>query len=184
MDLKEKRGKFLRDFYDLVEGDDSRSVFDQELYSFGENQGYTKDEIYSLALHFDGLGLMKAESVMGRRIAVLRLTAIGTRYIEEGEKGLEHQYYGGLERQHSERKIIFNATAKSTVLGKPCVFLCYARSDGTAVRELYRFLQSHRFKPWIDTEDIPAGAEWEPTINKAIQHSDFFFSFCASHETR
>jgi hypothetical protein len=174
LSLKEKRGKFIRDFYGLVEGDDSRLVFDQELYPFGENHGYTKDEIYSLALHFDGLGLMKAEPVLGRRIAVLRLTPIGTRYIEEGEKGPEHQYYDDLEHQHSEKKIKFKATAKSTVLGKPCVFLCYARSDGTAVRELYRVLQSHGFKPWIDTEDIPAGAEWEPTISKAIQHSDFF----------
>ncbi len=120
--LKEKRGKFIRDFYDLLEGDDSRLVFDQELYSFGETHGYTRDEIYSLALHFDGLGLMKAEPVLGRRIAVLRLTPIGTRYIEEGEKGLEHQYYSGLERQYSDREIKLKATAKSTILEKPCVF--------------------------------------------------------------
>jgi len=174
--LKEKRGQFIRDIYDLVKGDDSRWLTNSELYPFAEKNGYTNEEVYSLALHFDGLGLMKAEPVFGGKIAALKLTPIGTKYVEEKEGGLEHQYYDGLEHLIRERRITEAPRSRLTVSDKdrPCVFLSYARSDGAAVRELYRFLDFEGFKPWMDTEDIPGGVEWESALNKAIQHSDFF----------
>jgi hypothetical protein len=169
LSLKEKRGEFIKEVYDSVEGDDSRWLDESELYSFAKNHDYTNDEVYSLAMHFDRLGLMKAEPVFSHRIAHLKLTPIGTRYVEEGEGGLEHQYY--------ERSEIIKAPPSGSTISdkdRPCVFLCYARPDGAAVRELYRFLHLQGFKPWMDTADIPPGLEWEPTINKAIKNSDFF----------
>lgn len=175
--LKERRRKFIRDIYDSAEGDDSRWLVSAELESFAENYNYTIDEIYSFAMHFDGLGLLKAEPVLGGRIAALKLTPIGTRYIEEDEGGPEHRYYGGLERQYYERRNLTKAHPLESTISKKersCVFLCYARPDGATVRELYRFLDFTGFKPWMDTEDILPGSEWEPAINKAIQHSDFF----------
>jgi hypothetical protein len=71
--------------------------------------------------------------------------------------------------------IITSPQARPTFLDRdrPCVFLCYARPDGATVKELYRFL-SDGFKPWMDTEDILPGLDWEPAIDKAIKHSDFF----------
>lgn len=175
--LKKKRGQFIRDIYDLVEADDSKWLTDSELYSFTEKSGYTNEEVYSLALHFDGLGLMKVEPVFDGKIAVLKLTPIGTKYVEENEGGLEHQYYEGLEHSFRERRKVTKALSSELTLSdkeRPCVFLSYARSDGAVVRELYRFLELEGFKPWMDTEDIPAGVEWESALDKAIQHSDFF----------
>lgn len=174
--LKERRRKFIRDIYDSVEGDDSRWLVSAELESFAARYSYTNDEVHSFSMHFDGLGLVKAEPVLGGKIAALKLTPIGTRYIEEDEGGPEHRYYRDLELQYYEREVTKPYPRKSTISKKerPCVFLCYARSDGATARELYRFLDFKGFKPWMDTEDIPAGSEWEPTINKAIQRSDFF----------
>ena len=41
------------------------------------------------------------------------------------------------------------------------VFLSYAHEDETMVRGLYSRLQSARFQPWMDAEDLHPGERWQ-----------------------
>lgn len=52
------------------------------------------------------------------------------------------------------------------------VFLCYASEDKPAVRELYRLLAAHEFKPWLDAEDILAGQDWKQEIRDVVRTCD------------
>lgn len=49
----------------------------------------------------------------------------------------------------------------------PQVFVSYARADKRRVARLVSALRSACFEPWWD-DDIPAGASWEQTIEKAL----------------
>lgn len=60
------------------------------------------------------------------------------------------------------------------------IFLSYAREDRNKVADVYRTLAAEGFAPWMDTEDIELGEEWEPTINRAIRRSDFFLVFLSA----
>jgi tetratricopeptide (TPR) repeat protein len=51
------------------------------------------------------------------------------------------------------------------------VFLCHAHQDKPAVRELYARLQSDRFQPWLDEEDLIPGQDWEREIPRAVRRS-------------
>jgi formylglycine-generating enzyme required for sulfatase activity len=61
------------------------------------------------------------------------------------------------------------------------IFLCYARPDEDRVRELYQRLTAAGFKPWMDQEDIVPGERWRPSIERAIQRSDFFLACLSTH---
>ncbi|MEV4636669.1 SCO2525 family SAM-dependent methyltransferase [Actinoplanes sp. NPDC049548] len=52
------------------------------------------------------------------------------------------------------------------------VFLCHSWGDKEAVRELYRRMQADGLAPWLDEEDIPAGADWDSTIKQAVRTAD------------
>jgi hypothetical protein len=51
------------------------------------------------------------------------------------------------------------------------IFLCYASDDAPAVRKLYQHLRSCGFSPWLDEQDIPAGAAWRDAIEEAVENS-------------
>jgi formylglycine-generating enzyme required for sulfatase activity len=61
------------------------------------------------------------------------------------------------------------------------IFLCYARQDEDTVKELYQRLSAAGFKPWMDQEDIYAGEQWQASIERAIQRSDFFLACLSTH---
>jgi formylglycine-generating enzyme required for sulfatase activity len=61
------------------------------------------------------------------------------------------------------------------------IFLCYARQDEDAVIELYQRLSAAGFKPWMDQEDIYPGEQWQGSIERAIQQSDFFVACLSTH---
>jgi formylglycine-generating enzyme required for sulfatase activity len=61
------------------------------------------------------------------------------------------------------------------------IFLCYARPDVDKVRELYQRLTAAGFKPWMDDEDLIAGERWRPSIERALQQSDFFLACLSTH---
>jgi hypothetical protein len=61
------------------------------------------------------------------------------------------------------------------------IFLCYARQDEDAVRELYQRLSAVGFKPWMDQEDIYPGEQWQGSIERAIEQSDFFLACLSTH---
>src|SRR5690348_2927627 len=50
------------------------------------------------------------------------------------------------------------------------VFLSYKREDAPRVRKLVGALRSAGLDAWWD-EDIPAGAQWEATIEKALREA-------------
>jgi len=168
MGIKERRIEFLEGLYDLAKGDDTLWLDGDDIRLSMNEQGYTDSDIYAFAMHFDNLGLVKAEPVIGRRVAAARLTPTGVHYIEESEGGLEHRYYNLKEAETcGSDHAIFNE-------GQPRVFLCYARSDSAVVRELYRYLHAKSFRPWMDVMDIPQGLEEERAITGAINNADFF----------
>jgi TolB-like protein len=53
----------------------------------------------------------------------------------------------------------------------PQVFVSYARADKRQVQRLIAALRQTAFKPWWD-DDIPPGASWEETIEKALASAD------------
>ena len=56
------------------------------------------------------------------------------------------------------------------------IFLSYVRKDVAKVTQLHQQLVEAGFQPWMDTEDLIPGEEWEPAINKAIRKADFFLA--------
>jgi hypothetical protein len=64
----------------------------------------------------------------------------------------------------------------------PRIFLSYAREDADRVAALYRNLRAAGFSPWMDTQDIPPGTDWNTAIHEAIENADFFLA-CISHSS-
>lgn len=51
------------------------------------------------------------------------------------------------------------------------VFLCHSSEDKGAVLDLYKRLTRDGFKPWLDTQDLLPGQEWEEEIPAAVRRS-------------
>ena len=62
------------------------------------------------------------------------------------------------------------------------IFLCHAREDKTAVRELHLKLKAEGFDPWLDAERLRFGQKWRAEIPKAIQNSDVIL-VCLSQQS-
>jgi CheY-like chemotaxis protein len=62
------------------------------------------------------------------------------------------------------------------------LFLSYVREDQALVHKLQQRLIDLHLTPWIDTVDLAGGQDWDLTIGKAIQDSDFFLP-CLSHRS-
>ena len=52
------------------------------------------------------------------------------------------------------------------------VFLCHAIEDKPQVQDLYRQLKDHGFRPWLDSENLIAGQDWDMEIQQAVRSSD------------
>ena len=52
------------------------------------------------------------------------------------------------------------------------VFLCHASEDRDRIRKLYTQLRDDGFLPWLDTENLLPGENWDQAINAAIKKSD------------
>lgn len=61
------------------------------------------------------------------------------------------------------------------------IFLSYARPDHRSVSYWYRWLLQKGFLPWMDTESIVPGVEYEPEIEKAVRQCDRFVFFVSRH---
>jgi len=62
------------------------------------------------------------------------------------------------------------------------VFLSYAREDENRVGNLYDMLDKEGLNPWMDKRDILGGEDWERSIWRALQDSDFFL-LCLSENS-
>jgi len=61
------------------------------------------------------------------------------------------------------------------------LFLSYAREDSSKVEIIYQKLLEEGFLPWMDSQDLLVGEDWELGIRKAIRSADFFLFFLSSH---
>lgn len=61
------------------------------------------------------------------------------------------------------------------------IFLSYARENKMEIKSLYSRLKASGFTPWMDTEDILPGQEWETCIKDAIRTSDAFLVLLTDH---
>ena len=61
------------------------------------------------------------------------------------------------------------------------IFISYARQDSDATIRLYNDLLSKTdLKPWLDTEDLLPGQNWDLEIRKAIKNSRYFIALFSS----
>jgi hypothetical protein len=61
------------------------------------------------------------------------------------------------------------------------VFLCYSSRDKQTVRELYRKLGAEGWiDPWLDSEKLLPGQEWDIEIEKAVEQADAVLVFLSS----
>ena len=63
------------------------------------------------------------------------------------------------------------ASTRASGAAVPQVFVSYARADKRAVTRLVSALRRSGFEPWWD-DDIPAGASWEITIERALAEAE------------
>jgi hypothetical protein len=52
------------------------------------------------------------------------------------------------------------------------IFLCHSSSDKAEVKKLYDFLRKNGTEPWLDSEDLLPGQNWNMEIMKALDSSD------------
>lgn len=61
------------------------------------------------------------------------------------------------------------------------IFLCHSSGDKPAVKELYDDLKADGYSPWLDTENLFPGQDWEAEIKKAVRNSHVVV-VCLSHD--
>ena len=67
------------------------------------------------------------------------------------------------------------SSAAKSELGRPRrlqIFLCHASEDKPRVHALYRRLRSRGFIPWLDSQNLLPGQNWDQEIVKAVRESD------------
>ena len=56
---------------------------------------------------------------------------------------------------------------------KDSIFISYAREDIASANELYDFLKSKGFAPWMDKKNLRAGEKWDAAIMTALKKADY-----------
>ncbi len=60
-------------------------------------------------------------------------------------------------------------------------FISYAREDSQTARRLYRDLVTAGAKPWLDSEELIGGQEWELAVRKAVRESAHFLALISAN---
>jgi len=71
---------------------------------------------------------------------------------------------------------------------RPRVFISYAREDADLASRLFDALQREYFDPWLDTESLVGGEDWDKRIKQDLEKSDFALvlytkSFCSKKDS-
>jgi TIR domain len=66
----------------------------------------------------------------------------------------------------------------------PNVFLSYSRTDAPMVDRIARDLTRNGVDLWMDRQNLVAGQEWLPQINRAISSADFMVVFFSKFSLR
>ena len=65
------------------------------------------------------------------------------------------------------------AGKNTTLVARPRVFVSYAREDNELASRVYNALLQQQFDPWLDTQSLAGGVEWNPQIESEIASADF-----------
>jgi len=60
------------------------------------------------------------------------------------------------------------------------VFISYAKEDGKTAKRLYNDLKCVGLNPWLDSEDLIPGQEWETEISRTLKECSFFITLLSS----
>jgi hypothetical protein len=88
VDLSERENDFILCLLNHAEEDPTRLIERGELYALAKANGFSEREVYRYAMDFDLLGYLKAQPILGGKIASLSLTARGVDYV----RGLRDQH--------------------------------------------------------------------------------------------
>jgi hypothetical protein len=80
VDLSERENDFILCLSNLVEEDPTRRIERGELYALAKANGFSEREVYRYAMDLDLSGYLKAQPILGGKIASLSLTAQGVDY--------------------------------------------------------------------------------------------------------
>jgi hypothetical protein len=83
LDLSERENDFILCLSNQAEYDVSKIIERGEIYALAEKMGFSQREVYRYAMGFDLLGYVKAQPILGGKIASLKLTAQGVDYARE-----------------------------------------------------------------------------------------------------
>jgi hypothetical protein len=83
LDLSERENDFILCVLNHAEEDPTRLIERGELYALAKASGFSEREVYRYAMDFDLLGYLKAQPILGGKIASLKLTAQGVDYARE-----------------------------------------------------------------------------------------------------
>ncbi len=64
------------------------------------------------------------------------------------------------------------------------IFISYAREDYGSAKKLYDGLKNAGLKPWLDTENILPGQNWDEEIQKAVTNSKFFLPLFSNNSIK
>jgi TIR domain/SIR2-like domain len=71
-------------------------------------------------------------------------------------------------------------------IARPRVFISYAREDSDLASRLYNALTQQQCDPWLDTQRLTPGIQWNPQIESELQAADFvvvLYTDMLSHKT-
>ncbi|MGZ4852645.1 MAG: hypothetical protein ACXV3D_05595 [Halobacteriota archaeon] len=77
LDLSERENDFIVCLSNEVRDDSSRLIERGELYALAKRAGFSEQEVYRYAMDFDLRGYMKAQPILGGKIASIKLTPDG-----------------------------------------------------------------------------------------------------------
>ncbi len=61
------------------------------------------------------------------------------------------------------------------------IFISYAREDADVALRIYDDLKDDGLDPWLDTQDLLPGEEWERTITHVIRDSSYFLALISKY---
>lgn len=80
-----------------------------------------------------------------------------------------------------DRAFKYIATSRTIAAVSGTIFVSYSRDDSTHAQALVAKLRRAGFNPWIDTENIIGGENWQQAIERAIAKSAFFVTCLSSN---
>jgi hypothetical protein len=83
LDLSERENDFILCLSNHVEEDPTRLIERGALYALAKANGFSEREVYRYAMDLDLSGYLKAQPILGGKIASLKLTTQGVDYARQ-----------------------------------------------------------------------------------------------------